>query len=163
VMEITDRPSECTDQNGTKLTRAAIRRGGGFMKDGRTRRVSPEKGERRDAFLGRHTASMLYATGPHAGTEITLEGERIRLGRGTGVDILVDDASVSQEHAALELTATGYRIRDLGSTNGIRLNGAQVTAAELKHGDRVLLGSVEFCYVVEPRKGAPPTHSVREG
>jgi two-component system, NtrC family, response regulator GlrR len=133
------------------------------MKDGRTRRVSQERGERRDAFLATYTASILYASGAHAGSEIALERERIRLGRGTGVDVLIDDASVSHEHAALELTATGYRIRDLGSTNGIRLNGAKVTTAALKHGDRVVLGSVEFCYVVEPRKNTPPTHSVREG
>ncbi len=132
------------------------------MKDGRTRRVSQERGARRDAFLATHTASILYASGAHAGSEIALERERIRLGRGSGVDVLIDDASVSHEHAALELTPTGYRIRDLGSTNGIRLNGAKVTAAVLKHGDRVVLGSVEFCYVVEPRKGTPPTHSVRE-
>jgi len=132
------------------------------MKDGRTRRV-PQKGEKREAFLARNIASILYASGPLAGSEIALEREQIRLGRGTGVDVLVDDASISHEHAALELTATGYRIRDLGSTNGIHLNGAKVSAAELKHGDRLVLGSVEFCYVVEPRKSAPPTHSLPEG
>jgi pSer/pThr/pTyr-binding forkhead associated (FHA) protein len=133
------------------------------MKDGRTRRVRQAKSERRDSFLATQTASMLYASGPYAGSEIALEGERIRLGRGPGVDVLIDDASVSHEHAALELTPTGFLIRDLGSTNGVRLNGARVMTAELKHGDRVTLGAVEFCYVVEPRKSAPPTHSVREG
>lgn len=133
------------------------------MKDGRTRRVQQKSGERRNDFLATHTVCIVYASGPHAGSEIALERERIRLGRGTGADVLLDDASVSHEHAALELTTTGYQIRDLGSTNGIRLNGAKVTAAELKHGDRVALGSVEFCYVVEPRKSMPPTHSVREG
>jgi pSer/pThr/pTyr-binding forkhead associated (FHA) protein len=121
------------------------------------------RGERHAPFLTTHSVSILYASGPHAGSEIALEGEQIRLGRGTGADILVDDASVSHEHAALELTTSGYRIRDLGSTNGVRLNGAKVTSAELKHGDRLALGSVEFCYVVEPRKSAPPTHSVLEG
>jgi pSer/pThr/pTyr-binding forkhead associated (FHA) protein len=125
--------------------------------------VPQAPGGRRSAFLATHIASILYASGPHSGSEIVLEAERISLGRGAGVDVLVDDASVSHEHAALELTATGYRIRDLGSTNGICLNGARVTAAELKHGDRLVLGSVEFCYVVEPRKSAPPTHAVHEG
>ena len=133
------------------------------MKDGRTRRVRQAKSEKRDSFSATQSATLVYASGPYAGSEITLEGERIRLGRGPGVDVLIDDASVSHEHAALELTPTGFLIRDLGSTNGVRLNGARVMAGELKHGDRVTLGAVEFCYVVEPRKSAPPTHSVRGG
>jgi len=132
------------------------------MKDGRTRRVRQAKSERRDSFLAMQTATMVYASGPYAGSEIALHGERIRLGRGPAVDVLIDDASGPHEDAALELTPKGFVIRDLGSTNGVCLNGARVAAAELKHGDRVALGAVEFCYVVEPRKSAPPTHSVRE-
>lgn len=133
------------------------------MQDGRTRRVPQPEKKRRDSFLERHVVSLVYASGPLAGSEIFLERERLSLGRDAQVDLVLEDASVSHQHAALELGPRGFRIRDLGSTNGIRVNGARVSSAELKHGDRFALGSLEFCYVVEPRKADPPTHSVREG
>ncbi len=131
------------------------------MQDGRTRRVPQAPKQPRDSFLDRHVVSIVYAMGPLAGSEVFLERERLTLGRDAKVDLVLDDASVSHQHAALELGPRGFRIRDLGSTNGIRLNGARVSSADLKHGDRFALGSVEFCYVVEPRKPEPPTHSVR--
>jgi len=133
------------------------------MQDGRTRRVIQAKGKQRASFLERHTVSIVHASGPLAGSEIFLERDRLSLGRDSKLDLVLDDASVSHQHAALELGPRGFRIRDLGSTNGIRVNGSKVSSAELAHGDRFALGSVEFCYVVEPRKAEPPTHSVREG
>jgi pSer/pThr/pTyr-binding forkhead associated (FHA) protein len=129
------------------------------MKDGRTRRVgtrSAHEGE--DGFLATHEASIVIASGPMAGSEVLLEKARVTLGRGTGCDVVLDHASISSEHAALELHDGGYRLRDLGSTNGVRVNGAKVSAADLKHGDRFELGALAFRYVVEERESAPPTH-----
>ena len=49
------------------------------------------------------------------------------------------------------LSLEGFRVRDIGSTNGIVVNGAQVQIAELKHGDRFELGDHIFEYRQELR------------
>jgi pSer/pThr/pTyr-binding forkhead associated (FHA) protein len=84
------------------------------------------------------------------------------VGRGDGADVVIEHDSVSHEHAAFELFDGGFRVRDLGSTNGVRVNGAKVSVADLKHGDRVELGSLALRYVVEKREAAPKTHRVSD-
>lgn len=127
------------------------------MKDGRTRRVETQPSGAQ-GFVAKHTVSIVYASGPMAGSEVLLGPEGASVGRGTEADIVVDDASVSSLHAAIEPCATGFRLRDLGSTNGTKVNGAKVKTAELKPGDRIELGSVVFRYVAVARKAAPPTY-----
>jgi pSer/pThr/pTyr-binding forkhead associated (FHA) protein len=131
------------------------------MKDGRTRKVATQM-EGQKGFLDTHSASIVFASGPMAGSEVVLEKERVTLGRGTGVDVIVQDASISHVHAALELTSEGFRLRDLGSTNGVLVNGATVEVADLKHGDRFQLGAVAFRYLEEARATAPPTHELED-
>jgi pSer/pThr/pTyr-binding forkhead associated (FHA) protein len=130
------------------------------MKDGRTREVPVSRAERRDGYLETHVVSLVFASGPLEGSEVELETARVILGRGPQVDVGVDDPSVSHQHAALELGSGGYRIRDLGSTNGVVVNGARTRLAELKHGDHISLGEVELRYLVEARTRAPKTHHV---
>jgi len=132
------------------------------MKDGRTRKLELRDMGRQAGFLAKHSAMLVFATGPLGGTEFQLEKDPVTLGRGPGVDLQLDDASVSHEHAVLELADGGFRIRDLGSTNGVRVNGSRVPAADLKHGDRLEIGSLAFRYVVEARTAKTPTHHVNE-
>jgi len=132
------------------------------MQDGRTRKLAKHEGGRKADFRVTHRAAIVFASGPHGGSEILLEKDRMTLGRGAGMDVVLDDASVSNQHAALELTEAGFRIRDLGSTNGVRVNGSRVAAAELKHGDRLEIGSLAFRYLVEARKASPPMHHLNE-
>ncbi len=133
------------------------------MKDGQTRKVAT-KSERSgaDGFLAAHAATLVFASGPLAGSEVELEKKRMTLGRGAGADVVLDHASISSEHAVLELFDGGFRLRDLGSTNGVRVNGAKVSVADLKHGDRLELGSLAFRYVVEARPSGAPTHVLLE-
>jgi two-component system, NtrC family, response regulator GlrR len=133
------------------------------MKDGRTRKLSQhEASSRKAGFLATHSATIVFASGPLGGTELPLEQERVTLGRGAGSAVVLDDASVSNQHAALELTGAGFRIRDLGSTNGVRVNGGRVAASDLKHGDHLEIGSLSFRYRVEARKASPPIHQLDE-
>jgi predicted component of type VI protein secretion system len=130
------------------------------MKDGRTRQVSVSRSERRDGYLATHTVSLVFASGPLGGSEAALAKPRLTLGRGKESDIVVDDPSISHQHAAFELGSGGFRVRDLGSTNGVVVNGARMALAELKHGDRIALGQIELRYVVETRAPAAKTHAV---
>jgi len=131
------------------------------MKDGQTRKVATKSTRAGEGFLASHSATLVFASGALAGSEVELEKSRMTLGRGAGADVVLDHASISHEHAALELGDAGFRVRDLGSTNGVRVNGAKVMVAELKHGDKVELGSLAFRYVVAERPSTPPTHRLR--
>ncbi len=116
----------------------------------RTRKVMTSRGERDPQhFFSQYRVSVILASGPSAGNEYFLKWDRVTLGRGPGVDLAFDDASMSREHALLELWEDTFRIRDLGSTNGVLVNGSPVQVAELKHGDRFALGELIFQYTQE--------------
>jgi len=51
-------------------------------------------------------------------------------------------------------------VRDLGSTNGVLVNGTRAPAADLKHADVVTIGEHEFQVVVESRERSAPTHDL---
>jgi DNA-binding NtrC family response regulator len=66
-----------------------------------------------------------------------------RVGAGRGVDMLIDDKTVSRIHAELELVPEGIAVRDLGSRNGTFLYGQRIERAVLSLGSRVRFGRVD--------------------
>jgi pSer/pThr/pTyr-binding forkhead associated (FHA) protein len=129
------------------------------MRDGRTRKLSV--GERQPdftRFLAETRAVIVVLEGPAAGSEYEIEGPRSAIGRGPGVDFAFADPAMSKEHACVEWAAGTLRLRDLGSMNGSRVNGAEVQVADLKHGDRFQLGEHVFQLVLEPRRREPRTY-----
>lgn len=77
------------------------------------------------------------------GTAFRLGGV-MDLGRDGAAAIVLADPSVSARHARMERTARGWRLVDLGSTNGTRVNGRSVTGSGciLRGGERIQLGAV---------------------
>ncbi|HYV49735.1 MAG TPA: FHA domain-containing protein, partial [Myxococcaceae bacterium] len=75
---------------------------------------------------------------------------KIVVGRLPGVDVQLDDDSVSRRHAELELTPRGVRLKDLNSANGTAVNGMPVEGTiTLQHGDVIQFGVVELTYEYE--------------
>jgi hypothetical protein len=69
------------------------------------------------------------------------------IGRSRDCEIVLEDAGISRRHAEIRLGADGWTVEDLGSTNGVRVNGRAVTGAQpLAAGDRVELGSTEILF-----------------
>jgi hypothetical protein len=67
------------------------------------------------------------------------------IGRSPECDCMVNDPSVSRRHAQLRRTGDGWLLRDLGSSNGTRLNGMRVTQeVDVRPGDQVSLGGVRY-------------------
>ena len=65
--------------------------------------------------------------GPRAGEEILVRSPVVTIGQGSQNDIVLNDDSVSTMHARLEYDAAGWRITDLGSTNGTYVEGTRLT------------------------------------
>ena len=68
----------------------------------------------------------------------------IRVGRAFDNDLVLDDPRVSRRHALLRRVDDGFRVEDLGSTNGVFLNGVRVVRADLADGDRLQIGGQAF-------------------
>jgi pSer/pThr/pTyr-binding forkhead associated (FHA) protein len=72
------------------------------------------------------------------------------IGRSRECDIVLDDSNVSRRHAEIAPSGQSWLIRDLGSTNGVRVNGRTVEGPHpLESGDRVELGTVDVLFEVE--------------
>jgi hypothetical protein len=79
-----------------------------------------------------------------------LEGPRATIGRSREADCVLRDPNVSRRHAELRRSASGdWTIADLGSTNGVKVNGRRVASTRLNPGDRVTLGTTTFTFDVE--------------
>jgi pSer/pThr/pTyr-binding forkhead associated (FHA) protein/tetratricopeptide (TPR) repeat protein len=106
-------------------------------------------------------------TGALTGKSFPLSGT-LTVGRVAGVDLQVEDDSVSRRHAELEVKGREVIVRDLGSANGTSVNGAAIAAETvLASGDIVQFGVVEFMFetgtpsgarapVARPGRDAPP-------
>jgi hypothetical protein len=79
-----------------------------------------------------------------------LDGPRATIGRSKEVDCVLRDPNVSRRHAELRRSSSGdWTIVDLGSTNGIKVNGRRVASARLSPGDQVTVGSTSFSFDIE--------------
>jgi pSer/pThr/pTyr-binding forkhead associated (FHA) protein len=74
--------------------------------------------------------------------EFVLSKGNISLGRSTVSDIVLDDESISRNHARLVLEPSGFIVHDLGSSNGTFVNGTKVKSKALDPGDVIQLGKV---------------------
>ena len=82
------------------------------------------------------------------------KGEFI-IGRSPQCDLFIDDTLISRRHCRLRVDEEGVEIEDLGSRNGVFVNGKRVSAKQrLKHGDVMLLGLQEVLVVADA--AAPP-------
>jgi hypothetical protein len=71
---------------------------------------------------------------------------KVVLGRSREADLRVADVNVSRRHAELRQEGAGYWIVDLGSTNGIEVNGKRVDRTRVRDGDTITLGSTEVVF-----------------
>lgn len=79
------------------------------------------------------------------GTRHQISGPTLVLGRSTEADVRIDDPGVSRRHCEIR-TGTPSTIQDLGSTNGIVVDGQHTTRATLRDGSRIVVGSTTIIY-----------------
>jgi transcriptional regulator with GAF, ATPase, and Fis domain len=93
----------------------------------------------------RHTLRVM--SGKARGSSLVIE-RLVRIGKAPDNDLVLPDTSVSRYHCELEPTPSGLVVRDLGSTNHIRVGRSKVETATLEPGATLVVGDVEL--VVEP-------------
>ncbi|MFD3656348.1 FhaA domain-containing protein [Streptomyces sp. NPDC058620] len=79
------------------------------------------------------------------GTRHQISRPTLVLGRSTEADVRIDDPGVSRRHCEIR-TGTPSTIQDLGSTNGIVVDGQHTTRATLRDGSRIVVGSTTIVY-----------------
>jgi predicted component of type VI protein secretion system len=88
---------------------------------------------------------------------LVMEGKRLvvgasgaTLGRSRSCDVVVDDANVSRQHAEVRPRGGGWFVADLGSTNGVSVNGTRIEQAHaLRPGDRIELGTTVLTFELD--------------
>ncbi|MFE8989152.1 FhaA domain-containing protein [Streptomyces collinus] len=79
------------------------------------------------------------------GTRHQISRSTLVMGRSTDADVRIDDPGVSRRHCEIR-TGTPSTIQDLGSTNGIVVDGQHTTRATLRDGSRIVVGSTTIIY-----------------
>jgi two-component system cell cycle response regulator len=80
-------------------------------------------------------------------------GRRTAIGRTPDNDLRIDEDFISRRHAVILASAESVIVEDLNSTNGVFVNGVQVTRRELREGDLLTIGKTSFRYVLKPATG----------
>ena len=83
------------------------------------------------------------------GRRNVLSGERVMVGRSRECDVVISDQNVSRRHIELRRGERGWSAVDLGSTNGMKVNGRRLSHAELEPGDRITIGITDLTFELE--------------
>lgn len=91
-------------------------------------------------------ATLQQVAGIGAGRSYPLSSARLRVGRATGSDLVIEDGSVSRTHAELRFEDGSWVVEDLRSANGVQVDGKPVQTARLTPGCRLALGNVQLVF-----------------
>lgn len=88
-------------------------------------------------------SQITVLTGERSGAVLEV-GDRARVGKGEGHDLVLPDPTVSRDHFEIVRQGEGYLIRDLGSTNGLWLDQYRIREAFLRPGAIIKAGEVQL-------------------
>ncbi len=108
----------------------------------------PGKVRARGTMLLERPNRFVMLVGPTPGAEYPLDKELITIGRAEDATISVNHNSVSRMHCEIHKLAEGrYEIVDNASSNGVRVNGSDLSRGIVEAGDIIELGDVRFRFV----------------
>ena len=91
-------------------------------------------------------ARLEFILGPMANQTLQLEGDVTTIGSVAGNTVVLADPAVSKKHAGIRKVDGVYELADLGSTNGIYVNGHKVPKKTLEPGDIIRVGNTEAVF-----------------
>lgn len=104
--------------------------------------TAKESRKEKSRFIDEKLPCFIMIEGDYIGEIYPIRRALMIIGRGEDADITISDTSISRRHAKIEKIEEDYLISDLGSTNGIFVNGDKVSEWQLKDGDKVKMGRV---------------------
>ncbi len=93
-------------------------------------------------------AELEFVSGPLVGQTINLDRDVTTIGSVAGNTVLLTDTGVSRKHVGIKRIDSGYELADLGSTNGVYVNGEKVARRKLEVGDVIRVGTTEIVFRV---------------
>jgi hypothetical protein len=91
-------------------------------------------------------ARLEFILGPMANQTLNLTEEVTTIGSVAGNTVVLADPAVSRKHAGIRKVDTSYELADLGSTNGVYVNGHKVPKKTLEPGDIIRVGNTEAVF-----------------
>ena len=91
-------------------------------------------------------ARLEFILGPMANQTLALAEEVTTMGSVAGATVVLADPAVSRKHAAIRKVDGNYELADLGSTNGVYVNGHKVPKKTLEVGDIIRVGNTEAVF-----------------
>ncbi len=91
-------------------------------------------------------ARLEFILGPMANQVLQLSEDVTTIGSVSGATVVLADPAVSKKHAAIRKVDTSYELADLGSTNGVYVNGHKVPKKTLEVGDIIRVGNTEAVF-----------------
>jgi pSer/pThr/pTyr-binding forkhead associated (FHA) protein len=105
-------------------------------------------GELRIAHVSRSKKPFVLEQigGPGAPRQFELELDDLVVGRSLSAHISIDSSLISRQHMSLRRSGVEFTCSDLGSANGMFLNGVRAHSAVLRQGDTIQIGDVIFVF-----------------
>jgi hypothetical protein len=91
-------------------------------------------------------AELEFVSGPLLGQTVGLDRAITTIGSVPGNTVLLNDTGVSRKHVGIRRVDGGYELADLGSTNGVYVNGEKVARRKLSVGDVIRVGTTEIVF-----------------
>lgn len=92
---------------------------------------------------------LVVRKGHEVGERFYVDRPRLTLGRDPGADVFLNDVTVSRKHAVVTLSGGEVSVEDVGSLNGIYVNGVNVDKAILRDGDNLQIGMFQMVFLGE--------------
>lgn len=110
----------------------------------------------------RQRCMLRVAAGPSRGKEVLVSGDRFRVGKSPGNDLVLADETVSRHHFDIIHEEGGFLVRDVGSTNGTIVDGARIREAYLRAGATITAGRIRIqVHLPVEEIGDPDGHDPR--
>lgn len=131
-----------------------------FVLQFRVRGTSAARTEQNPRPSAQAQLEVVVGTGM-AGTNYPISSRGLSIGRSEDRDVVIPDPAASRHHAQISAQGADYVLRDMGSSNGIYVNGVRVRECTLGDGDMLRIGNTEMRFSRSGSKGSasPPRPS----
>ncbi len=140
---------------GHGRARASAPGNGRALQDPGDRANAARRGRVRSGAFRRMSARFVPLTSGVAAPIIALQRPVLLVGRHPDCDVRIDLPEISRRHCCLAQAYDRLLIRDLGSRNGVRVNGRLVSEVQLVAGDEIAIAQVLYRLEAEPAPAAP--------